>query len=314
MLATLAGGGVLLMNSIHQLDSLRSITRSCCFGENDPEMGSLIYDLKHQITDAGGTLLLIHHCNKANDTTGTEALSGHNAIAGAANRSLGRFAERICVGFAEAARFFPPGRAVHTGNPIRPEVLAAPAAAPHDGPGLLIFGGSQGAHHLNEASVAALDRIGPRAAAWRIRHQTGAADLAEVSAAYRRLGLMARVESFVDDMGGAYREADVVVSRAGAMSCAEITALGLPSLLVPYPWAADDHQRRNAEILVEGGGAQMILDRDLDGDRLAAALSNLLVDREARAAMAARARALGRPDAARHVAEVCVAILRARPT
>ena len=237
-----------------------------------------------------------------------------NAIAGAANRSLGRFAERICVGFAEAARFFPPGRAVHTGNPIRPEVLAAPPAAPHDGPGLLIFGGSQGAHHLNEASVAALDRIGPRAAAWRIRHQTGAADLAEVSAAYRRLGLPARVEAFVDDMGGAYREADVVVSRAGAMSCAEITAMGLPAILVPYPWAADDHQRRNAEILVEGGAAQMILDRDLAGDGLAAALSTLLGDREARAAMAARARALGRPDAARRVAEVCVAILRARPT
>jgi UDP-N-acetylglucosamine--N-acetylmuramyl-(pentapeptide) pyrophosphoryl-undecaprenol N-acetylglucosamine transferase len=237
-----------------------------------------------------------------------------NAIAGAANRSLGRLAERVCVGFEEAARFFPPGRAVYTGNPIRPEVLAAPPAAPHDAPGLLIFGGSQGAHHLNEASIAALERIGPRAGSWRIRHQTGTADLPEVSAAYRGLGLQVRVQAFVDDMGGAYREADVVVARSGAMSCAEITAMGLPSLLVPYPWAADDHQRRNAEILVEGGAARMILDRDLDGARLADALSALLDDHATLSAMAARARELGRPDAAARVAAVCVAILRARST
>jgi len=237
-----------------------------------------------------------------------------NAIAGAANRSLGRFARRICVGFAEAARFFPPGRAVHTGNPIRPEVLAAPQGAQHHGPGLLIFGGSQGAHHLNEASIDALERIGSRAASWRIRHQTGTADLAEVSAAYRRLELPARVEAFVDDMGGAYREADVVGARSGAMSCAEITAMGLPSLLVPYPWAADDHQRRNAEILVEGDAARMVLDRDLDGAWLADGLTALLDDDVARAAMAARARELGRPDAAERVAAVCLAILRGRPT
>ena len=102
-------------------------------------------------------------------------------------------------------------------------------------------GTDEGAHRLNEASIDALERIGSPAASWRIRHQTGTADLAEVSAAYRRLGLPARVEAFVDDMGGAYREADVVVARSGAMSCAEITAMGLPSLLVPYPWAADDH-------------------------------------------------------------------------
>ncbi len=237
-----------------------------------------------------------------------------NAIAGAANRSLGRFAERICVGFAEAAAYFPPGRAVHTGNPIRPEVLAAPPAAPRARLGLLIFGGSQGAHHLNEAAVAALEALGPRARSLRIRHQTGTADEGAVTAGYARLGLDARVETFVDDMGGAYRDADVVVARAGAMSCAEITAMGLPSILVPYPWAADDHQRRNAEILVEAGAAHMILDRELDGARLAAALGPLLDDAAGRAAMGARARALGRPDAAARVAEVCCALRAARST
>lgn len=233
-----------------------------------------------------------------------------NAIAGAANRSLGRLAARVCVGFAEAAAFFPPGRAVHTGNPIRPEVLASPPVTPRETTGLLVFGGSQGAHHLNEAGVAALETLGSQAARLHVRHQTGPADQASVAAAYDRLGLDARVEAFVDDMGAAYREADLVVSRAGAMSCAEITAMGLPSILVPYPWAADDHQRRNAEIMVEAGAALMILDRELTGARLAATLATLLDDAAARTAMAAAARAMGRPEAAAEVADVCIDVIR----
>jgi len=232
-----------------------------------------------------------------------------NAIPGAANRHLGRVAQRICVGFAEAAAFFPAGRAVHTGNPVRPEVLAVPPS-PRDRAGLLVFGGSQGAHHLNEAMMAALEALGPAARSIRIRHQTGDADQGSVTAAYRRLGLDAQVEAFVDDMGSAYRAADVVVSRAGAMSCAEITAMGLPAILVPYPYAADDHQRRNAEVLAEAGAATMILDRELDAPRLAAALSGLLDDPEIRRAMAGRARDLGRPQAAAHVARVCFEVMQ----
>jgi UDP-N-acetylglucosamine--N-acetylmuramyl-(pentapeptide) pyrophosphoryl-undecaprenol N-acetylglucosamine transferase len=237
-----------------------------------------------------------------------------NAIPGAANRSLGRIAERVCLGFAEAATFFPPGRTVHTGNPIRPELLAAPEVPDAGGLGVLIFGGSQGAHRLNLAGVAALEVLGPAARGLRIRHQTGAVDRGEVAAAYQRLGLEARAEVFVDDMGAAYRAASVVVSRAGAMSCAEITAMGLPAVLVPYPYAADDHQRRNAEILADAGAAELILDRQLDGERLAAALAPLLADSGTRAAMAARSRDLGRPRAAAHVAEVCVDVIRRRST
>jgi UDP-N-acetylglucosamine--N-acetylmuramyl-(pentapeptide) pyrophosphoryl-undecaprenol N-acetylglucosamine transferase len=180
-----------------------------------------------------------------------------NAIPGAANRNLGRAAQRICVGFAEAAAFFPRGRAVHTGNPVRPEVLAARPPPRRDRTGLLIFGGSQGAHNLNKTAVVAPESLGSKARALRVRHQTGAADRPEVAAAYERLGVDAQVEAFVDDMGSAYRAADVVVSRAGAMSCAEITAMGLPAILVPYPYAADDHQRRNAEVLAEAGAARM---------------------------------------------------------
>jgi len=237
-----------------------------------------------------------------------------NAIPGAANRSLGRFARRVCLGFPEAASFFPSGRVIHTGNPVRPEVLAALDTPPAVGLGLLIFGGSQGAHRLNRAAVAALEALGPIARGLRIRHQTGAADRGEVAAAYQRLGLDARVDVFVGDMGAAYRDASIVVSRAGAMSCAEICAMELPAVLVPYPYAADDHQRRNAEILAAAGAARVILDRDLDGPRLADALAPLLHDPSTRTAMAARSRDLGRPRAAADVAEVCMEVIQRRST
>jgi UDP-N-acetylglucosamine--N-acetylmuramyl-(pentapeptide) pyrophosphoryl-undecaprenol N-acetylglucosamine transferase len=119
------------------------------------------------------------------------------------------------------------------------------------------------------------------------------------------------VDAFVTDMGWAYAEADVVVARSGAMSCAEITARGLPAILVPYPHAADDHQRYNAEALVRAGAAMLLLDRDCDGERLAAALEPLLDDADLRGRMAAASRAAGRPDAAARVADVCDAEIRA---
>jgi UDP-N-acetylglucosamine--N-acetylmuramyl-(pentapeptide) pyrophosphoryl-undecaprenol N-acetylglucosamine transferase len=235
-----------------------------------------------------------------------------NVIPGAANRVLGRLARRVCVGFADTVTSFPPGRAVHTGNPLRRGVLAASARGPHERPGLLVFGGSAGAHHLNLAVLEAMSALGPRAHAWDVTHQTGAADLEAVRAGYARLGVTARVEPFVTDMGAAYAAADVAVARAGAMTCSELAAVGLPAILVPYPFAADDHQRRNAEVLVAAGAAVMLLDRELDGARLAATLQALQDDPARRASMAARARALGRPDAAERVAEECERLLAGR--
>jgi UDP-N-acetylglucosamine--N-acetylmuramyl-(pentapeptide) pyrophosphoryl-undecaprenol N-acetylglucosamine transferase len=240
-------------------------------------------------------------------------LMEQNAIPGLANRTLGRVARVVCVGFAEAAPFFPPRRSIHTGNPIRPAVLAAPPSLPHDRPGLLVFGGSQGATHVNDAAVAALEQLGDAARTWRITHQTGAADRDRIAAAYAALGLDVRVEAFITDMGSAYRAADVVVARAGAMSCAEITAMGLPAVLVPYPYAADDHQRRNAEVLADAGAAVVILDRQLDGSRLATALRPLIDDADRRRTMAMKSRALGRPEAARTAADVCLRVIANHP-
>jgi UDP-N-acetylglucosamine--N-acetylmuramyl-(pentapeptide) pyrophosphoryl-undecaprenol N-acetylglucosamine transferase len=238
-------------------------------------------------------------------------LREQNAFPGVANRWLGRVARRVCVGFAEAARFFPAGRAVHTGNPIRGRLLSGAPRAGGAPTGLLVFGGSQGAHRLNEATLEAARIIGATAATIAIVHQTGREDVERVRGGYAALGLAARVEPFIADMGAVYAAADVALSRAGAMSCAELTAVGLPAILVPYPFAADDHQRRNAEVLVAGGAAEMILDRELTGARLAAALVPLLEDAARRARMAAAARALGRPDAARHVADECLRLVSA---
>jgi len=232
-----------------------------------------------------------------------------NVVPGAATRLLARFARCICLGFAEAAGRLPAGRTVHTGNPVRAAVARVTPGPARAQPGLLVFGGSAGARRLNQATIEALRLLGSSGHAVQLMHQTGAADVESVRAAYAEAGVAARVEPFIADMGEAYAAADVVVARAGAMTCAELTAVGLPSILVPYPHAADDHQRRNAEVLVAAGAAEMILDPELDGAGLAAGLARLLDDRERRAAMAARARALGRPDAAERVAAECLRVL-----
>jgi UDP-N-acetylglucosamine--N-acetylmuramyl-(pentapeptide) pyrophosphoryl-undecaprenol N-acetylglucosamine transferase len=236
-----------------------------------------------------------------------------NVVPGAANRMLARLARRVCVGFEATAASFPPGLAAYTGNPIRAGVLRALAArTPHDRPAVLVFGGSAGARRLNRATVDAVPLLRARGMELDVRHQTGAQDVDEVRAAYARLGVPARVEPFIGDMGAAYAAADIVVARAGAMTCAEVTAAGLPALLIPYPHAADDHQRRNAEVLASAGADEIILDPELDGARLAAALGALLEDPAKRTAMAAAARALGRPDAAARVVAECLAVAHAR--
>jgi UDP-N-acetylglucosamine--N-acetylmuramyl-(pentapeptide) pyrophosphoryl-undecaprenol N-acetylglucosamine transferase len=230
-----------------------------------------------------------------------------NVVPGAANRLLARLARRVCVGFAESMGSFPPGRAVHTGNPVRAGLLRPRPG--RERPGLLVFGGSGGAHRLNQAAVEALRLLGPAGARLEVIHQTGAADLEAVRSGYAALRLPVRAEPFIADMGAAYASADLVVSRAGAMTCAELTAVGLPAILVPYPYAADDHQRRNAEVLVAAGAAEMILDAELTPERLASTVRALLDDPDRRAAMGARARSLGRPDAAARVAEECLQLV-----
>jgi len=233
-----------------------------------------------------------------------------NAHPGATNRVLARFADRICASFPESVQYFPAERTILTGNPVRLPVGVETER--RSGFSVLIFGGSAGAHRLNEVGVEAMALMARAGGPPRIVHQTGEADLESVRNRYRELGLDADVRSFIDDMAAAYAGADLIVCRAGATTLAEITALGKAALLVPYPYAADDHQRKNAESLVERGAARMILDRDLSAQRLADTIAELRAAPDRIAEMVKRARAVGRPDAADRVVDVCMELVERR--
>ena len=225
-----------------------------------------------------------------------------NSVAGLANRLLARVADRVLEAFPGTL----PG-ARCTGNPLRAEMLDEDDPevryAQRSGPlRLLVVGGSLGAQALNDAVPAALALM-PAQARPQVLHQSGRGRREALEARYRELGVAASVVEFIDDMAGAYRQADLLVCRSGAMTIAEIAAIGVASVLVPYPHAVDDHQTGNARFLSGQGAAVLMPQSELASDRLAAALGGF--DRPGLAAMAARARALARPDAARRVADVC---------
>lgn len=242
-----------------------------------------------------------------------------NAIPGMTNKWLGHFAKKICVGFPQTASWFPPHKAVWTGNPVRwnattaQEPPTSPPVLPSSQFTVLIFGGSAGARRLNHTLPQALALLGKGPETLRIIHQTGKADHMEVGAAYTRLGLEAEVVPFIEAMREYYIVADLVICRAGAMTLAELTSLGKPAILIPYPYAVDDHQRANAEILVQAGAALMVLDTDLTPERMAEEIGALMVDRNKLTVMSQAALALGRPEATAAVVRECLACLPPRP-
>jgi UDP-N-acetylglucosamine--N-acetylmuramyl-(pentapeptide) pyrophosphoryl-undecaprenol N-acetylglucosamine transferase len=232
-----------------------------------------------------------------------------NAVPGLTNRLLGPFVRAAAVNFETTAAFFGP-KAIVTGNPVRPEFLEPsprreePRDEGRPGPAtsVLVYGGSQGAHAINMALVAALPELAAERERLRITHQTGDRDLEDVRAAYRKAGVDAVVEPFLYDMGTRLREADVIVCRAGATTLAEIAVAGKAAILVPLPTATDDHQRRNAEALAAAGAAEVLLQSDATGPAVARRILALAADPEARARMGQAARRLARPDAARLIA------------
>ncbi len=223
-----------------------------------------------------------------------------NARPGFTNRALKPFAAKAACAYEEARSFFGP-KGVITGNPVRGGFAALPRKA-HEPPlTLLAFGGSQGSRVLNEAIVAALPHL---PAGLRIVHQTGPAMRDAVAAAYATAGREAEVVAFLDDMEARFAAADLVVSRSGATTCAELSAAGKAAVLVPFAKAADDHQRTNALALQRAGAALMLEERDLSGASLAGAVASLAMEPGRLEAMEERARALGRPDAAARVADL----------
>lgn len=241
------------------------------------------------------------------------ALCEQNALPGITNRLLARIAVRIFTSFPETAGGFDPAKVVWTGNPIRAELRTGPARPlpRSEGFTVLVLGGSQGAHRLNTAMVEALGRLAGRPHL-KVIHQTGAADAADALTAYGRAGVAARVQAFFHDMGELYAAADLVVCRAGATTVAEVTALGKAALYVPFPFAADDHQRLNARRMAAAGAAESIDEADLTGERLAERILYYADHPDALERMAAAAARLGKPDAARDIVDECYRLVADR--
>jgi UDP-N-acetylglucosamine--N-acetylmuramyl-(pentapeptide) pyrophosphoryl-undecaprenol N-acetylglucosamine transferase len=241
-----------------------------------------------------------------------------NVMPGRATRAIGRYASRVAVSFPPTLEAFP-GNAFVSGTPIRSFGGIDRAAARHafgldpDDRLLLVFGGSQAVTRLNQAVTEALPRL---LGDWHVLHLAGEDGMAAAGAARAALPEALRpryaAEPFLTDrMADALVAADLVVGRAGSSTCAEITAVGLPSILVPYPYAGA-HQRYNARFLADEGAAVMLDDAELTADRLASE-ADALRDPQRRSAMAAAARRLGRPDAARALADELVAMAEGRP-
>lgn len=241
-------------------------------------------------------------------------LHEQNSVPGLANRVLSRWAKATAVTYEESIGLLKHSeRAVLTGNPVRQSVLDARRDRGREALGLgagslvlLVFGGSRGARHLNAAVVAMRDRL-EKVPHLQVVQIAGRAEAAQVREALKAGGDLSgrwRVVDYIDSMGDALAACDLVVARAGATSIAEVTALGLPAVLVPYPYATDDHQTGNASSMVAHGAAVLVTDAELDGSRLGDVVVSLLGDEGTRATMAAASRQLGRRDAAARVADV----------
>ncbi|MBO6940764.1 MAG: undecaprenyldiphospho-muramoylpentapeptide beta-N-acetylglucosaminyltransferase [Deltaproteobacteria bacterium] len=237
------------------------------------------------------------------------AILEQNAHVGLTNRMLAKLVGRAFLSFEETAPLFGSAARV-VGNPVRRPIAAMAKRASADPDGfesraetILVMGGSQGARALNLTAPEAFAKLAnPR----KVIHQTGAAMVDEVQARYDELGVDAEAVAFIDDMARAYASAAVVVARAGATTLAELQAIGRPSVLIPYPFAADDHQAVNARSLESAGAARCILETDLDADTLANAVDALLGDPAEARAMAAAARGRGKPEAAAAIVDELV--------
>ncbi|MGH7251047.1 MAG: undecaprenyldiphospho-muramoylpentapeptide beta-N-acetylglucosaminyltransferase [Nitrospiraceae bacterium] len=244
-----------------------------------------------------------------------------NAYPGMANKVLGPLADIIFVAFEAAGKYFTRSKVRVVGTPIRraflepaqavspglPEGAAGAAAGAHRT--LLIFGGSQGAHAINTAMVAALPHLEALRTSVSVIHQTGDADHASVKAAYEAAGFKGQVVAFVFDMPRTLRSADLVVSRSGAVTVAELTACGKAAVLIPLPHAIYGHQARNAQVMESAGAAVVLSQENLTGLQLARTIETLLHDAGRLRAMEARSRALGRVDSAETIVRECLALV-----
>ena len=240
-----------------------------------------------------------------------------NSVPGLTNKLLGKIVKRVCVTYHESITSFPMGKTFFTGNPIRAKILKGDRDAAcrlfsleKDMFTVFIFGGSSGARSINRTMVDALNHLTDLKDKIQFLQQTGERDYENIREAYRKAGVKGTVAPFIYQMAEAYAVADVVVSRAGATTLAEITALGKPAVLIPYPYAAGRHQEFNAVKLREMGAALMMLDTEISGEMLAKSIRELYENEALRAEMQRSSRGLGRPDACSRIVDIAMSIVK----
>lgn len=231
-----------------------------------------------------------------------------NAVPGFTNRAIARRVTRALIAFEETSRFFPPGRTEVTGLPVRAEFFHLPLPLPSNHLRVLITGGSQGSRTLNEAARAAWPMIHDANLPVHFIHQTGTSMYDSVSAEFSATGLAGEVVSFIPDMAAAFSQVDLVVCRSGAGAIAELAAACKPAILVPFPFAADDHQLKNARVFEKAGAAKLVPDAEWTGLRFFELLKAFSDDRTDLVRMAAAAGSLARPGAAERAADILAAL------
>jgi UDP-N-acetylglucosamine--N-acetylmuramyl-(pentapeptide) pyrophosphoryl-undecaprenol N-acetylglucosamine transferase len=239
------------------------------------------------------------------------AIAEQNAMPGLTNRILGRFVDRVFVTFAATEKCFSKKKTVITGNPVRAGFVHEEKKQREESKSftLLIYGGSQGAAGINSAVMESLPYLEKMRDGLKIMHQTGKRDVERVSKAYEDYNMDASVCSFIKDMAGAYDTADLLICRAGATTIAEITARGKAAIFIPFPYAVGDHQRLNAQVLVDAGAAEMILEQHITGEKLARVVEELCHDRSHIKTMEEKSRALGHKRAAAHIVDECMKLI-----
>ncbi|MBT5470670.1 MAG: undecaprenyldiphospho-muramoylpentapeptide beta-N-acetylglucosaminyltransferase [Nitrospina sp.] len=234
-----------------------------------------------------------------------------NSIPGMTNKWLGKIADKIAVSFKESSASFPKEKVEVTGNMIREEFCQPKeASSKPDVPfRILVLGGSQGAHSINMAMLEALQSISEKKGDLHITHQTGEADYELVSKQYKESGFSSDIRPFIDDMASQYRQASLVICRAGATTLAEVTACGKMSILVPFPHAAHNHQEKNARVLEAANAGELVLDEELSGPRIAESIIQAMEDPERLETMEENSYKLGNRDATEKVRLLCMELL-----
>jgi UDP-N-acetylglucosamine--N-acetylmuramyl-(pentapeptide) pyrophosphoryl-undecaprenol N-acetylglucosamine transferase len=237
------------------------------------------------------------------------AIHEQNVVPGMTNRLLRWFCQRIFISFEETEKYFPKGKTIVTGTPVRSEIIKRGEGVRRDRFTILIVGGSRGAHRINEKMMEALTLLMKIKDFVRFFHQTGSGDVDFVSKGYQENGFEASVAPFFEKMAAYYQLSDLVISRAGASTIAELAVCGKAAIFVPYPYAAHNHQLMNAQRLVEMEAAKMIRDKELNGSILAQTILSLYDHPEERAKMEKTIQQLARPKAAEEIVDHCYALL-----